>query len=55
MTAFVSPAELAAKIRSGAKLAVPPDGSGAAVGLTKFIIANGVKDLHLVCAPIGGL
>jgi glutaconate CoA-transferase subunit A len=55
MTAFVSPAELAAKIKSGAKLAVPPDGSGASVGLTKFIIENGVRDLHLVCAPIGGL
>lgn len=55
MTAFVSPAELAAKIKSGAKLAVPPDGSGASVGLTKFMIENGVKDLHLVCAPIGGL
>lgn len=55
MTAFVSPAELAAKIKSGAKLAVPPDQSGAAVGLTKYIIANGARDLHLVCAPIGGL
>ncbi len=55
MTAFVSPAELAAKIKSGAKLAVPPDGSGASVGLTKFIIGNGVRDLHLICAPIGGL
>jgi glutaconate CoA-transferase subunit A len=55
MTAFVSPAELAAKIKSGAKLAVPPDGSGASVGLTKFIIENGVHDLHLICAPVGGL
>jgi glutaconate CoA-transferase subunit A len=55
MTAFVSPAELAAKIKPGAKLAVPPDGSGASAGLTKFIIDNGTRDLHLVCAPIGGL
>jgi len=55
MTAFVPPAELAAKIKSGAKLAVPPDGSGASVGLTRFIIENGVKGLHLICAPVGGL
>ena len=55
MTAFVSPAELAAKIKPGAKLAVPPDGSGASVGLTKFIIGNGARDLHLICAPVGGL
>src|SRR5260370_37260272 len=55
MTAFVSPAELAAKIKPGAKLAVPPDGSGASVGLTKFIIGNGARDLHLLCAPVGDL
>jgi glutaconate CoA-transferase, subunit A len=55
MTAFVAPAELGAKIKSGAKLAVPPDGSGASIGLTKFIIDNGAKGLHLVCAPVGGL
>ena len=55
MTAFVSPVELAAKIKSGVKLAVPPDNSGASVGLTKYIIGNGVSSLHLICAPIGGL
>src|SRR5258708_39702245 len=55
MTAFVSPAELAAKIKPGAKLAVPPDGSGPSVGLTKFIIGNGARDLHLISAPVGGL
>ena len=55
MTAFLSSSELAAKIKPGAKLAVPPDGSGASVGLTKFIIENGAGDLHLICAPIGGL
>jgi len=55
MTAFLSASELAAKIKPGTKLAMPPDGSGASVGLTKFIIENGARGLHLICAPVGGL
>src|SRR5258708_11915404 len=55
MTAFVSPAELAAKIKPGAKLAVQRDGCGGWVGLHKFSSGKGARELHLICAAVGGL
>lgn len=48
-------AELAAQIPSGARLAVPPTRSGAAISATRLLIEQGVRDLHLVAVPTSGL
>jgi glutaconate CoA-transferase subunit A len=55
MTDIVSLAELAARISSGAKIAVPADYAGVAMAATAPLIASGARDLHLVCVPTGGL
>jgi glutaconate CoA-transferase, subunit A len=55
MTEFVSPQQLAARIASGCKLGLAPDNAGAAPGMMPYIIDSGARDLHVVCAPIGGM
>ena len=52
---FQSVSELVAAIPSGAKLAIPKEVSGAARAATRELLRRGVRDLHLVCVPIGGL
>ena len=52
---FQSVSELVAAIPSGAKLAIPKEVSGAAMAATRELLRRGVRDLHLVCVPIGGL
>ena len=52
---FHSVSELVAAIHNGAKLAVPKEVSGAAMSATRELLRRGVRDLHLVCVPIGGL
>lgn len=52
---FVSLSDLAAEIPDGAMLAVPKDTSGVAMAATAALIARGVRDLHLVCVPTGGI
>jgi glutaconate CoA-transferase, subunit A len=47
--------DLAAEITSGAKLAIPKESSGAAMAATRELIRRGVRDLHLVCVPVGGM
>jgi glutaconate CoA-transferase subunit A len=47
--------QLGALIPSGSKLAVPKDHSGAAIAVTQVLIERQVRNLHLVCVPIGGL
>jgi glutaconate CoA-transferase, subunit A len=47
--------QLAALVPDRCKLAVPKDNSGAAISVTHALIERGVRDLHLVCVPIGGL
>lgn len=52
---FHSVSELVAAIHNGAKLAVPKEVSGAAMSATRELLRRGVRDLHLVCVPTGGL
>jgi glutaconate CoA-transferase, subunit A len=48
-------AELAAAVPDGAKLAVPSDNCGVAMAATRELVRRGLRGLHLVCVPIGGL
>lgn len=47
--------QLVARIPDGAKLALPPSRSGAAIAATRALIARGVRDLHLVAIPTSGI
>src|SRR3569833_2325979 len=53
MTDFVTPQEMAEMIPSGCKLGLAPDDYAAAPGLVRLLIDRGIRDLHVVCAPIG--
>jgi glutaconate CoA-transferase, subunit A len=55
MTDFVSPETIADMIPSGTKLGLAPDGSGSCPAMIRLLIARKVRDLHIVCAPIGGM
>ena len=55
MTDFVSPEAMAEMIPSGTKLGLAPDGSGSCPAMVRLLIERGVRDLHVVCAPIGGM
>ena len=46
---------LAARVPSGAKIALPPDYSYCALSLVRALIRAGVKDLHLIGVPALGL
>lgn len=46
---------LVAMIPDGAKLAIPKDTSGVAIAATCALIQRGVRELYLVCVPVGGL
>jgi len=52
---FVTTSELVQCIADGAKLAVPKDDVGVAMRATRELVRRGVRDLHLVCVPIGGI
>ena len=47
--------ELVSAVPNGGKLAIPKDTSGAALAATQALLLRGVRDLHLVCVPVGGL
>ncbi|MEM1306862.1 MAG: CoA-transferase [Pseudomonadota bacterium] len=47
--------DLVRDIGDGTKLALPPDYSGCAMAAVAALIRRGVRDLHLVCVPSGGL
>jgi glutaconate CoA-transferase subunit A len=47
--------DLAARVPDGAKLAIPPDYSGCALAATRALIRRGVRGLHLIGVPSGGL
>lgn len=51
----ISIEEIAASIGDGAMLAVPKDASGPAMAVTREMLRRGVRSLHLVCVPVGGL
>lgn len=55
MTEFVSPETMADMIPSGIKLGLAPDGSGSCPAMIRLLIQRGIRDLHVVCAPIGGM
>ncbi len=50
----VSVATLAARIKSGAKVVLPPDYSGCAMTVVAELMRTRVRDLHLVGAPVLG-
>jgi glutaconate CoA-transferase, subunit A len=52
---FVSLEDLVADIRSGEMLALPKDESGPPMAAIRALIRNGVRSLHLLCAPVCGL
>jgi len=52
---FVSVDELAARIPDGARVAVPHDGIGVSMAVTRALIRRGVRNLHLICVPVSGL
>ena len=55
MTKLTSLAGLASRIASGAKIALPADYGGVSNVLTAEIVRAGVRDLHVVCVPTGGV
>ncbi|MBR0799946.1 CoA synthetase [Bradyrhizobium jicamae] len=46
---------MADRIPSGCKLGLAGDGNGASPGMIRYLIDRGLRDLHIVCAPIGGM
>ena len=52
---FVPLEELTNGIADGAMLAMPKDPSGVASLATRELLRRGVRDLHLVCVPTGGI
>ena len=52
---FVPLSELTASIADGSKLAIPKDSSGVAMQASRELVRRGVRDLHLVCVPTGGI
>lgn len=46
---------LAAMIPHGAMVAVPSENSGVPMAATRELVRRAVRDLHLVCVPVGGL
>jgi len=46
---------LAAMIPHGAMVAVPSENAGVAMAATRELVRRAVRDLHLVCVPVGGL
>jgi len=55
MAEIVSLQALAAEVKSGMKVAVPADYCGVAMAATAAILAEGPRDLHLVCVPVTGM
>jgi len=55
MDNLVSLSQLVRAIANGDSVVVPADRSGVAMAATVALIAAGVKDLHLICAPVSGL
>jgi len=52
---YVSVGDLAARVPDGALLAIPKEEGGGAMAATRALIRRGVKNLHLVCVPVGGM
>jgi glutaconate CoA-transferase subunit A len=52
---YMSVDELAARVPDGALIGLSKDDSGTAMALTRALIRRGVRNLHVVCVPVGGL
>ena len=52
---YVSVDALVARVPDGALLALPKEDGGGAMAATRALIRRGVKNLHLVCVPVGGM
>jgi len=55
MTRTVTLEALSGLIPSGAKIAVSPDYAGVPMALTRAMIRQGTRDLHVVCVPSAGM
>ena len=53
--ALISVDELVTMVESSTMLAIPKDESGPAMAATRALLRRGVRDLHLLCAPVCGL
>src|SRR3954469_9488156 len=54
-TSLTSVDTLVEAIPDGALLAVPKDSSGVAMAATRALLRRKIRDLHLLCVPVGGL
>ena len=54
-SAVATPDSLIANLAHGATIAFMKDTSGAPMALVRAIVRKGVRNLHLVCVPTGGL
>jgi glutaconate CoA-transferase, subunit A len=52
---IVSLNTLVGSIEDGALLAVPKDSSGVAMAATRELLRRGVREIHLLCVPTGGI
>jgi len=52
---YISVDALAARVPDGALLALPKEEGGGAMAATRALIRRGVRNLHLVCVPVGGM
>jgi glutaconate CoA-transferase subunit A len=46
---------LIGRIADGASVAVPSENAGVSMAATREMVRRGVRDLHLICVPVGGL
>lgn len=47
--------KMARLVTSGSKIALPVDYAGVSMAMTRPLIERGLRDLHLVCVPTGGM
>ncbi len=52
---LISVDQLVTLIEPGMMLAIPKDESGPAMAATRALLRRGVRDLHLLCAPVCGM
>jgi glutaconate CoA-transferase subunit A len=55
MSPIRSVQDIASSLQGIGKLAIPKDVSGPSLAVTRELIRNGARGLHLVCVPVGGL
>lgn len=46
---------MAGYVKSGMRLALPVDYGGVSMAMTRPLIEQGLRDLHLICVPTGGM